>query len=97
MNSYFVKNNYFLECRSKFGLQYEEKFYMRFVYLYVRPSNFLCLELCRYTIILVYQKAFIRIFYTNFLTTQLTLRVHNARTQIKKMILYSKTGFRSSL
>ena len=44
----------------------------------------------------VYEKDLIRTFHTSFLTTQQSLGFHSTRTQIQKVSLYSKTGFKRS-
>ena len=43
----------------------------------------------------VYPKALLRTFHTSFMTTK-SLWIHNTRSQIQKVILYSKTGFNRS-
>ena len=45
---------------------------------------------------IVNQKALIRIFHNRFLTTQYFLKIHNTRTQIQRVILYTKAGFKRS-
>ena len=49
------------------------------------------------TMSFVYQKALITTFHPSFLTIQFPLLIHSTRTQIPKVILYIKTGFKHLL
>ena len=90
--------NFFLPNISLICSDYEKSLNKRWKLFFWQQNLVLNtgIKALQYKNIFVYQKALIRTFHTNFLTTQLPLWINSTRTQIQKVTLYSKTSFKRS-